>query len=179
MPNSGPTVETPKQDQTPAEESLERFGEGYPGLVLAGKAAGLQHIRATDKQYRDRLRDGYDYLAACAGWNSSTGRKPPSGDDDVGHLIITGDNAQFGNMTDILGKPQPEEPLPIKPPKPQHEAKDPFWQRALKWMAPALLLVGGAGLTWWLKPKPETPVTPPPIVQPGETEGTEGGIVPL
>ncbi len=105
------------QSQDPTEEIAERFAEGT-GLRTAAWAAGLRNHIALMAGYRQREKVASKVEAAALGKMSGVEADMP--EEDVGDIIVTGDNHYYGDS----GK-RPTMPWEKNPPPPTAEEKPP------------------------------------------------------
>lgn len=143
------------------EEIAERVAEGAPGLGVAAQLSALDDWRRNQQAHRKRVYDSHKLQTAMLGGEVSNVTE-----DDVGHLIVTGDIYGFnsdrilqalagGQQQDGTQPQQPEQPPPSQPPAqpPTQETKDgvPMWAKAAL-IAAGLAGAGGLGaaVPWML-----------------------------
>ena len=142
--------------QSPLAEIAERVSEAAPGLVAAAHLSALDDWRRSQRDFRQRVRDGHALQNKALGADVTAEQEEP-----MGNLVITGDI--YGNNSDkiisaLAGGPTPTPPQPTMPtnqtntpetPKTPPQASGFTWGKA--GLLAAALLAGtglGAGIPW-------------------------------
>lgn len=91
-------MSTATPNQTPAEAVAERFAEGYPSTLIAGKLVGLEDFRARAAMRRQQVKRDYaqqnallESLIAHDGGPKVEQPDDVGEGDELGDIILTGD----------------------------------------------------------------------------------------
>ena len=80
------------QDRSPRAEIAKRAAEGGQGLATAAFAVGLENHRMTLMDHIKRVRESHEAMKQAAGKTELAADKPKESGDDMGDIIVTGDN---------------------------------------------------------------------------------------
>lgn len=149
---------------TAKEKIAQKVADLAPGMVAAARAMALQDHRRTLNSYQKRVNDSHRMQAKALGMEDVVSDSP---EDDMGDIIVTGDNYYYGPQPPPMpwAKDQPQQPQSTPEPPSQPPEDESLLSKIAKpaAIAAGTMAAGGIGAaavnTLW-------PDDPPPVVQP-------------